>query len=87
MSIQRVFYVILTVGLFTQPQHGMHREKLRLKILSYKNWKEPKTVIFTQVKAMHKLSTDYRLLCLIPTASLSRRAVLSIAVLKICDLT
>ena len=61
--------------------------RIKLKTLSSKTRKVPKTVIFPQVKAIHTLSTDYSSLCLIPTASSSRSAVLVIAVLHIGDLT
>ena len=45
----------------------MHCEKKG--ILSSKTWQEPKTVIFMQLKATHKLSTDYSLCWLIIAAS------------------
>ena len=61
--------------------------QIKLKTLSSKPRKVPKTVIFPQVKAIHILSTDYRSLCIIPAYSLSRRAVLVVAVLHIGDLT
>ena len=61
--------------------------QIKLKTLSSKTRKVPKTVIFPQVKAIHTLSTDYSSLCIIPAASSSRRAVLVVAVLHIGDLT
>ena len=70
VCIQRVFYVRLTLGFFTWPWHGIHFAKSE-EILSSKTWWEPKTVIFPQLKAMRKLSTDYSSLWLIPAASMS----------------
>ena len=40
------------------------------EILSSKTWREPKTVIFPQLKAMHKLSTDYSSTSLIEAAGI-----------------
>ena len=42
------------------------------EILSSKIWQEPETVMFSQLKPMRKLLTDYSLLWLIPEASLKQ---------------
>ena len=47
----------------------MHREKIK-EFLSSKNWREPKNVKYPQLKAMHKLLTDYSVLWIISEASL-----------------
>ena len=72
----------VTLGLLRTPCG-----RIKLKTLSSKTRKVPKTVIFPQVKAIHTLSTDYSSLCLIPADYLPRRAVLVVAVLNIGDLT
>ena len=48
-------------------------KKNRQKIISSKTWREPKTVIFTQLKEMHKLLTDYSSLWISPVDSVGDR--------------
>ena len=59
----------INFGLINQPQHSLHFERKTKEIISSKPCQEPKAVVFPQLKAMHKLSTDYILLCLIPALS------------------
>ena len=40
-----------------------------------KTWREPKTVIFPQLKEMSKLLTDYILLWIIPVDSVEQRHI------------
>ena len=44
----------------------MHRVKKWQKILSSRICREPKTILFMELQEIHKLSTDYGILSLIP---------------------
>ena len=74
MGKHQLLYVLLNFGLFVESWHVMNWIKTFCnEILLWKTWQEPKTVIFTELQAMHKISTDYGLLCLISKASKLRK--------------
>ena len=51
----------------------MHCGKKIIGILSSKTLREPKTVVFPQLEAIHKLSNGFRLLWLFPVDSSGKR--------------